>query len=346
MHREALGAFVRLREILRARRYSRRTERVYLAWVRRFLRFHGRTPVSALGATEIAGFVHHLVRVRQVGGVTQNQALSAIGFFYREVLGTRVEDLGLRVRAREGVRRPAVLSQVEVRSVIARLGGRFRLIALLLYGSGLRLTEALHLRVKDVDLGRRELTVRGGKGDKDRITVLPESLIGALRETLAAVARQREADRVRGVVVPLPGALDVKYPGAPSELGWQWQWVFPARRVKRGKNGVCYRMPLHSSAMQRAVRRAVLAAGLTKPASCHTFRHCFATHLLESGSDIRTVQDLLGHRDVRTTMVYTHVLNRGPLGVRSPADRLRGLGLEALGGGDRPGGGGRRAPSG
>lgn len=334
MDRAARGALLRLWEILRARRYSRRTERVYLAWVRRFLQFHAAVPVPSLGPEAIEGFVHHLVRVRHVGGVTQNQALSAISFFYREVLGVPADSMGLRVRAREGVRRPVILSQEEVRAVIGKLAGRFRLIALLLYGSGLRLTEALHLRVKDVDLGRREITVRGGKGDKDRITVLPESLVGALGESVRLAEEACRVDRERGIVVPLPGALDVKYPRAPAEPGWYW--VFPARRVMRGRSGTLYRLPLHPTAIQRAVRRAVLAAGLTKPASCHTFRHCFATHLLEAGQDIRTVQDLLGHRDVRTTMIYTHVLNRGPMGVRSPADRLRGL-VPEVGRGGGPG---------
>jgi integron integrase len=256
------------------------------------------------------------------------------------VLGVPADSMRLRVRAREGVRRPLILSQAEVRTLIAELKGRARVIALLLYGSGLRLTEALHLRVKDVDLKRLEITVRGGKGDKDRVTVLPESLVHPLEAILAAARAQRERDDAQGIVVPLPGALDVKYPRAATELGWQW--VFPARRVLRGKSGTLYRMPLHPTAMQRAVRKAVQASGLTKPATCHVFRHCFATHLLEAGQDIRTVQDLLGHRDVRTTMIYTHVLNRGPLGVRSPADRLRKLPPEP--GPSRGTGPGRRRP--
>jgi integron integrase len=278
-----------------------------------------------LGDSEVQAFLSHLVRDRHVGGATQNQALSGLLFLYREVLDRPVGRLALRVRAREGDRRPVVLNPAEVKAVIRELRGRSRIVALLLYGSGLRLSEALRLRVKDVDLTKGEILVRQGKGDKDRVTVLPESLRGVIRELVDRVIERRKADDRRGVVVPLPDALDVKYPGAPTELGWQW--LFPARRLKRGKTGALYRLPLHPTAVQRAVRQAVRAAGITKSASCHTFRHSFATHLLEDHYDIRTVQELLGHRDLRTTMIYTHVLNRGAYGVRSPADRLRGTGV-------------------
>jgi integron integrase len=298
-----------MREVCRIRRYSRRTERAYLAWVRRFLRFHRSHEPDALGEAQVHQFITYLVSERRVGGATQNQALSALQFLFAEVLKRPLGRLVLKVRAHQGERRPVVLTPVEVKAVLAELSGRMRLIALLLYGSGLRLNEALRLRVKDVDLERNEIVVRQGKGDKDRITVLPEGLRGLLRETLAGVERQRELDVARGIRVPLPDALDVKYPAAPTALGWQW--LFPARRVKQGRNGNRYRMPLHPTAVQRAVKLAVRRAGLTKPASCHTFRHSFATHLLEDHYDIRTVQELLGHRDLRTTMIYTHVLNRG-----------------------------------
>ena len=342
MAEQLIGVLARMREVLRTRRYSRRTERAYLAWVKRFIRFHGLRNPAELGEAEVQGFVSHLTADRHVGGATQNQALSALLFLYREVLRQPMERVVLRVRAREGERRPVVLTPAEVRAVIGQLSGRMRLVALLLYGSGLRLSEALRLRVKDVDLVRGEILVRQGKGDKDRITVLPEGIRGLVRETIEQVNGLRAADSERGVQVPLPDALDVKYPAASTELGWQW--LFPARRVRRGKQGRLYRLHLHPTAVQRAVRKAVRRAGVTKPASCHTFRHSFATHLLEDQYDIRTVQELLGHRDLRTTMIYTHVLNRGAFGVRSPADRLRGVegwGEEEGGRGGRGGQGGQ-----
>lgn len=314
---------IRMREVLRIRRYSHRTARAYLTWARRFLRFHSGRDAGDLGEKAVEAFVNYLASDRHVGGATQNQALSALLFLYREVLERPLTRVVVRVRAREGERRPVVLTPEEVKAVIGQLSGRTRLIVLLLYGSGLRVSEALRLRVKDVDLVRKEILVRQGKGDKDRVTVLPEALIGPIRETIDLVDRCRQLDMERGIVVPLPDALDVKYPAAPAELGWQW--LFPARRVKRGKSGKLYRLPLHPTAVQRAVRQAVRRAGINKPASCHTFRHSFATHLLEDHYDIRTVQELLGHRDLRTTMIYTHVLNRGAFGVRSPADRLRGV---------------------
>ena len=327
----------RLRNICRVRRYSRRTERAYRGWVLRFLRFHGRHDVSGLGEQQVRAFIGYLVSDRRVGSATQNQALSALKFFFSEVLRRPLGRVALEVRGHEGVRRPVVLSPLEVRAVIRQLRGRMRLIALLLYGSGLRLSEALRLRVKDIDLERNEILVRQGKGDKDRMTVLPEALRGPLREAVSLLEQQRTRDVANRIEVPVPDALDVKYPSSPTDLGWQW--LFPARRVKVTRSGKRYRMHLHPTAVQRAVKAAVRRAGLCKPASCHTFRHSFATHLLEDHYDIRTVQELLGHRDLRTTMIYTHVLNRGAYGVRSPADRLRGV--EGLGAEDEhlvPGG--------
>jgi integron integrase len=324
------GILKRMREVLRTRHYSRRTERAYLSWVRRFLRFSRLSGSNSIHEREIETFLSHLVEDRHVGGATHNQALSALLFLCRHVLELPVSRLAVRVRAREGTRRPTVLNPAEVKAVIRELGGRMRLVAMLLYGSGLRLNEALRLRVKDLDLVRGDILVRQGKGDKDRVTVLPEGVRPALRELIDRVSRQWEMDVARGVIVPLPDALATKYPAAPAELGWQW--LFPGRRLTRGRSGRLYRLPLHPTAVQRAIRKAVVASGISKPASCHTFRHSFATHLLEDHYDIRTVQELLGHRDLRTTMIYTHVLNRGAFGVRSPADRLAGLrGLEGLG---------------
>jgi integron integrase len=323
-----------MREVLRIRHYSRRTERVYLAWVRRFLKFRRVRGGEPIGEEDLESFLGYLVQDRHVGGATHNQALSALLFLCRNVLELPVGRLAIRVRAREGTRRPTVLNPAEVKAVIRELRGRMRVVALLLYGSGLRLNEALRLRVKDIDLVTGEITVRQGKGDKDRVTVLPQDLRPALRRLIDRVIEQRKADDARGIVVPLPDALATKFPAAPAELGWQW--LFPARRVTRGRSGALYRLPLHPTAVQRAVRKAVRAAGIAKRASCHTFRHSFATHLLEDHYDIRTVQELLGHRDLRTTMIYTHVLNRGAFGVRSPADRLRGLGAhEGVEGSDR-----------
>jgi integron integrase len=341
MPAEAPSLLFRVREVCRIRRYSRRTERVYMAWIRRFLTFHRAQSADHLREQHIHAFVTYLVSERRVGGATQNQALSALQFLFREVLNRPMSRLLLKVRAHQGDRRPVVLTPLEVKAVIGQMRGRMRLIALILYGSGLRISEALSLRVKDVDLERNEIVVRQGKGDKDRITVLPEGLRGALRETLLVVREQRERDIARGIEVPVPDALDVKYPSSPTDLAWQW--LFPARKVRLVKNGKRYRMPLHPTAVQRAVKVAVRRAGITKPASCHTFRHSFATHLLEDQYDIRTVQELLGHRDLRTTMIYTHVLNRGAYGVRSPVDRLRGV--EGLVEGDPRAGRPRRWPN-
>lgn len=336
MHVDAAEAelLARVREVCRIRRYSRRTERAYSSWIRRFIRFHRAAGPDDLGERQVHEFVTYLVTERRVGGATQNQALSALQFLFAEVLRRPLGRMILKVRAAEGERRPVVLTPLEVKAVLGEMRGRMRLIALLLYGSGLRLSEALSLRVKDVDLERGEIVVRQGKGDKDRITVLPDGVRGTLRKTIEAVKAQRERDLAENIRVPVPDALDVKYPTVPTDLGWQW--LFPARRIRVTRSGKRYRLHLHPTAVQRAVKAAVRRAGLTKPASCHTFRHSFATHLLEDQYDIRTVQELLGHRDLRTTMIYTHVLNRGAFGVRSPADRLRGV--EGLAGdaGDKP----------
>ena len=412
----------RLRETLRTRHYSRRTESAYVHWVRRFVRFHDLRDPTEMGEAEVGAFLTALAVRQNVSASTQNQAMGALLFFYRHVLGRRLGALHTLQRAKRPVRLPVVLTPGEVRAVLSHLaagttatgdvdrgaaaggaGGRTAtttstmqprttapattadatqgrttapagpapaltdrggggashagagrpslpasvsvrsgapaaatgavwLVASLLYGSGLRLMEAVTLRVKDVDLERLEVRVRRAKGGKDRVTVLPASLRGALRAHLEVVARQHAADvAAGGGRAELPGALERKAPSAAR--AWAWQWVFPSPRTKLDRVlGERQRHHLHPSLVQRAFAEAVRASGIAKRASCHTLRHSFATHLLEAGYDIRTVQELLGHADVRTTMVYTHVLNRGGLGVRSPADGLPGAEFAPAGG--------------
>jgi integron integrase len=275
-----------------------------------------------LGAPAIAAFLTWLATKRQVSASTQNQALAALLFLYEHVLHTPVGDVEHVVRAKQPIRLPVVLSREEVAAVLSHLEGTMWIIAMLLYGSGLRLEECLQLRVKDLDFDRNQITVRRGKGQKDRMTMLPAALIEPLRQHLADVRLLHTTDvKGRGGRVALPDALARKYPNAATE--WGWQFVFPASRICRDPRwGPPSRFHLHESAVQKAVAGAVRRSGIAKRVGPHTFRHCFATHLLESGYDIRTVQELLGHKDVTTTMVYTHVLNRGALGVRSPADLL------------------------
>ena len=309
----------RVRIAIRARHYSRRTEKAYVFWVRRFLVFHGMRHPNEMGSSDVAAFLAALATRWQVSASTQNQAFSALLFLYREVLGRELSGLEKVVRAKQPVRVPLVLSRDEVACVLAQLQGTVLLMAALLYGSGLRLLECARLRVKDVDLDRGELTVRGDKGEKDRVTVLPAGLREPLRQHLERVRRVHERDLQTGVGVELPTSLARKYPAANRE--WGWRWAFPASRtyVDR-RTGEVRRHHLHETVLQRAFRAGVRAAGLSKPASCHTLRHSFATHLLETGYDIRTIQELLGHVDVNTTMIYAHVLNRGGRGVRSPLD--------------------------
>ena len=304
------------------RHLSRRTEDTYVEWIRRFILFHGKRHPQEMGAGEVIGFLSHLAARRRVAASTQNQALGALLFLYRVVLAREIEGLERVVRAPRSHHLPVVLSRDEVRAVLAQMTDVHRLVATLLYGAGLRLLEALRLRIKDVDFDRRQLLVRQGKGNRDRGAPMPRIAEAPLRRQLERVAQLHRDDLAQGLSgPPLPGGLDRKYPNASRE--WAWQWVFPATRIGVDPvTGRRFRHHLHETAVQRAVREAVARAGITKRATCHTFRHSFATHLLEDSSDIRTVQELLGHRELRTTMIYTHVLQQGPLGVRSPADRL------------------------
>ncbi|HET7604171.1 MAG TPA: integron integrase [Gemmatimonadales bacterium] len=316
-----------LRAKLRLGHFSLRTEQAYRGWVVRYIRYYDLRHPQAMGEAEVLEFLRHLAEDRHVAASTQVQALAALQFLYREVLDRPLRLGGRIPRGRVPDRLPTVLTRDEIVRVVDELVGVYRLVALLLYGSGLRLMECLTLRVKDVDLARGEIRVRRGKGGRDRVTVLPAVVLRALEAHLADVKRRHRRDLSRGAGrVVLPGALGRKYPQAAAS--WAWQWVFPAkRRYLDRETGELRRHHLHATAVQRAVAEAVRRSGIGKRASCHTFRHSFATHLLESGYDIRTVQELLGHRDVSTTMLYTHVLNRGGLGVRSPADLLSGSGL-------------------
>ena len=325
---DATRLIPRLRQRLRLRRYSRRTEDVYVGWVKRYVEFHGRRHPKDLAEVEIGAFLTSLAVDAGASSGTQNQALAALLFLYREVLNLQIVLGRDVVRAKRSRRLPVVMTQEEVWRVVERLDGAYRLAALIMYGSGLRLMETLTLRVKDIDFSAREILVRGGKGNKDRRTMLPESMAGELAAHLERVRRLFDRDVARGVAnVELPDALARKYPNASRE--WGWQWVFPATRLYRNPAGEVRRHHLHETVLQRAVADAVKSAGLTKRATCHTFRHSFATQLIQAGYDIRTVQELLGHTDVRTTMIYTHVLNRGGFGVRSPADMLTGTTLPA-----------------
>ena len=310
----------RLRQAIRQRHYSRRTEKSYAGWVRRFLAFHRYRDPALLGTAEVRAYLTHLAVRQQVSASTQNQAFSALLFLFREVLERKVEGLDDTPRAKSSVRLPVVLSRHEVRALLGQLRGRLWLIASLMYGSGLRLQECLALRIKDVDFGRRVLVVRDGKGRKDRETVFPGKLMDPLREQLQRVRSRHDRDLVDGRgAVTLPDALERKYPRAPWELGWHW--VFPAsREYVDTRTGILRRHHVHPTVVQRILRGAVRAAGIAKPATSHSLRHSFATHMLESGYDIRTIQELLGHRDLSTTMIYTHVTSIGSKGVRSPLD--------------------------
>jgi integron integrase len=313
----------RVRLAVRTRHYSLRTEEAYVAWVRRFVLFHGKRHPCEMGEKEINAFLSDLAVRHRVSASTQNQALAAILFLYRHVLEKPLPAPEGVVRAKRSRHLPSVLTRAEVRAVIGRLTGVPKLVSALLYGSGLRLLEGLRLRVKDVEFGSNRIVVRDAKGNRDRVVPLPLVVRAALPPFLSRARRLHDGDLAAGFGrVFLPDALERKYPAAAQE--WGWQWVFPAdHRSRDPRTHVERRHHLHETVVQRAVKQAMSDVGLSRAASCHTFRHSFATHLIEDGYDIRTIQELLGHKDVKTTMIYTHVLNRsGGRGVRSPADAL------------------------
>jgi integron integrase len=318
----------RAREVLRKRHLSPRTEKVYLAWMFRFWAFHHQQHPEQLGGAEVSQFLTYLAVQRGVSASTQNQAMAALLFLYRHVLKLDLPWLDDMVRAKTPRHLPTVMNRQEVVAVIEQMQGVTKQMATLLYGSGLRLSECCGLRIQDLDFGSNQIVVRRGKGDKDRVTMLPQSLQPALIEHLDEVREQHRQDLAQGAGwVELPHAFAHKSPAAGREF--RWQWVFPATRTYFDHDTRQFRRHhLHQSVVQKSVRHAVVASGVTKRITCHTFRHSFATHLLEDGTDIRTIQTLLGHQDIRTTMIYTHVVNRGPAGVQSPADKLFGAGLE------------------
>jgi integron integrase len=309
-----------LRDAIRRRHYSYRTEQSYVHWVRRYIFFHERRHPAEMGAGEVTSFLTHLARERSVAASTQNQALSALLFLYGDVLGRKLPWMDGIERAKRPVRVPVVLTEQEVRALLSQLEGTKWLMASLLYGAGLRLRECLNLRVKDLEFGYRQVIVRDGKGGKDRVTMLPAALSEPLQNHLVRVKRRHENDLAEGYgEVELPFALERKYPRAAKD--WGWQYVFPSMKLSADpRSGVIRRHHVFDSVLPRAIGAAARAAGIVKPVGSHTLRHSFATHLLQGGYDIRTVQELLGHQDVSTTMVYTHVLNKGAQGVRSPLD--------------------------
>jgi len=311
-----------LREAIRARRYSIRTENAYCDWARRFILYHGKRHPRDMAADEVTAFLTYLANERNVSASTQNQAKSALLFLYRQVLGIELPWLNEIVQAKRGTRLPVVLTPREVRDVLGATQGTMGLIIGLLYGTGMRLLECLRLRVKDVELTRREILIREGKGNKDRVTVLPENLVLPLQKHLVRVKTLHDADIAAGFgEVYLPDALARKAPNAARQWGWQWVFPSPVRSVDP-RSKVERRHHIYPESVQRAVREAARHVGIVKPCSPHVLRHSFATHLLQAGYDIRTVQELLGHSDVKTTMIYTHVLNRGGRGVVSPLDAL------------------------
>jgi integron integrase len=309
-----------VRDAIRRRHYSERTEETYVHWIKRFIFFSGKRHPAELGGEEVTAFLNYLARERTVAAATQNQALSALLFLYKEVLGQPLPWLDGLERAKRPARVPSVLTREEVRSLLAHMRGSKWLMASLLYGAGLRLRECLKLRVKDVDFGYRQIVVRNGKGAKDRVTMLPASVVAPLRAHLERVRKLHERDVARGYGdVDLPDALVRKYPRAQYE--WGWKFVFPSYKLAVDpRTGVIRRHHVYENFVIRGVKEAARAARIVKHVSCHTLRHSFATHLLEGGYDIRTVQELLGHADVSTTMIYTHVLNKGGRGVASPLD--------------------------
>ncbi|MGI8821267.1 MAG: integron integrase [Chthoniobacterales bacterium] len=310
----------RVRWHLRVKRYSIRTEQAYVDWIRRYILFHGKRHPAEMGEEEIAAFLSHLALDGRVAASTQNQAFSALLFLYQQVLDRKLEHIVGVERVRRPPKLPVVFTRAEARAALANLKGDYRLMAHLLYGSGLRLLECLRLRIKDIDFGYRQITIREGKGMRERITILPDRLLLPLQAHLARVKELHQQDLAcGGGAVYLSTALHRKYPHAARD--WVWQYVFPADKLSLDpRSGEKRRHHVGEKNLQNAVKTAISAARITKAASCHTFRHSFATHLLEDGYDIRTVQELLGHKDVSTTMIYTHVCNKPGLGIRSPVD--------------------------
>ena len=311
----------RFRDAIRVRHYSLRTERVYLYWIRKYLRFHGMRHPSSMGGAEVTAFLSHLANDEHVAAATQSQALAALLFLYKAVLGVELPWLDQVIRAKRPHRLPTVLERSEVHALLAAMHGEYGLMARLMYGTGMRIGECAALRVKDAGLERRALVVRDGKGGKDRITVLPKQLVDDLAEQIAASRLVYARDRAAGQPgVALPYALERKYPNAGK--AWGWFWVFPQDHLSRDpRSGIVRRHHVYDQTVARAIAAASRQAGIVKPVTSHTLRHSFATHLLDDGYDIRTIQELLGHKDVSTTMIYTHVLNRGGRGVVSPLDR-------------------------
>ena len=309
-----------VRTVLRLKHYSLRTEEAYTYWIKKYILFHEKKHPAEMGADEIRAFLSHLAVEQNVAASTQNQAFAALLFLYQQVLDIELPPIGETVRAKKPERVPVVFTRQEVNEILTRLSGTPWLVASLLYGSGLRLMEAMRLRVKDVDFAQNQITVREGKGEKDRVTMLPQSVKTVLQDHLQRVEKLHQDDLREGCgAVYLPYALERKYPNAATE--WKWQYIFPAaKRSLDPRSSAVRRHHLGEDSIQRAVKQAMRQAQVNKYGSCHTLRHSFATHLLESNYDIRTIQDLLGHKDVRTTMVYTHVLNRGGQGVKSPLD--------------------------
>jgi integron integrase len=312
-----------VRTIIRTRNYSRKTEKAYLYWIRRYILYHNKRHPIDMGHDEVSAYLSHLAIERNVSPSTQHQALNAILFLYREVMQVELPWLKNVTRAKRTRHIPVVFTRDEIEKIFSCLDGRNWLMANLLYGAGLRLNECLRLRVKDIDFDYRQITIRDGKGNKDRVTILPESIVNTLLQHLQRMQVQHQQDLDDGFgSVEMPYALARKYPGAEHE--WVWQYVFPATAISSDpKTGIRRRHHLDENALQRHIRKAIRQSNILKQGSCHTFRHSFATHLLEDGYDIRTVQELMGHKDVSTTMIYTHVMKKGASAVRSPSDRLR-----------------------
>lgn len=309
-----------VRQMIRVKHYSLRTEESYVNWIRRFIIFHNKKHPVAMGEKEIGEFITHLAKNQKVSASTQNQALCAVVFLYKSVLKKDLEDSISIYWSKKPKRLPVVFTKSESAEVLNNLKGEHWLVGMLLYGSGLRLSESLELRVKDIDFGYNQITVRDSKGVKDRITMLPQKIVQPLKEHLVKVKSLHELDLKNGFgTVHLPYAIEGKYVNAKYE--WGWQYVFPATKISTDpRSGIQRRHHLYDAVVQKAVKKAIRDAGIFKHASCHTFRHSFATHLLESGYDIRTIQELMGHKNVETTMIYTHVINQGGKGVKSPAD--------------------------